>query len=279
MVCTAAIIAAIFLYYISSQYNHALTYYGFPQGDLGLAMKELADIRSATRGTIGYDDEAQIQLMVEAHDDAINNLDFYLDQIEQTIVTDIGQQSYDAIIEAVDEYLKVDQKVMEMGISSVESERRNAQNVAINELAPAYTKASEAFADFMDANSILGDETQLRLETLQWILVGVIVVIVVIANVVATKIGAVIAQGISKPLSQLGKRMETFAKGDIESPFPVHEYDDEVGDMLRAVTTTTTKLSVIFNDLVTLLEYVAEGRFNIRTSCEEEYIGDYQPLL
>ena len=124
---TAAIIAAIFLFYITSQYNHALTYYAFPQGDLGLAMKELADIRSATRGTIGYDDEAQIQLLLEAHDKAIDNLYEYLDEIEGTIVTDIGQQSYDAIIVAVEEYLKVDQKVIDMGTSSMAVQRRNAR--------------------------------------------------------------------------------------------------------------------------------------------------------
>ena len=71
---TAAIIAAIFLFYIGSQYNHALTYYAFPQGDLGLAMKELADIRSATRGAIGYEDEDQIEAMIVAHDEAIERL-------------------------------------------------------------------------------------------------------------------------------------------------------------------------------------------------------------
>ena len=37
-------------------------------------------------------------------------------------------------------------------------------------------------------------------------------------------------------------------------PFPEHAVEDEVGDM-------------------------ADGNFNITTSCEEEYVGDYKPLL
>ena len=276
---TAAVIAAIFLFYIGSQYNHALTYYAFPQGDLGLAMKELADVRSATRGAIGYDDKEQIASMVTAHDEAVTRLKEYLVVIEGTIVTDVGQQSYDAIMAAVDEYLEVDQKVLAMGISEFAAQRMSAQDTAINELAPAYAKANDAFEAFMDANIALGDETQTSLQTLQLILIGVIIVIVVIANVVATKIGAMIAEGISKPLGQLSERMDTFAKGDIASPFPTYEYDDEVGDMLKAVTDTTTKLSVIFNDLEYLLGDMANGKFNIRTSCEEEYVGDYNPLL
>ena len=113
---TAAIVAAIFLFYIGSQYNHALTYYAFPQGDLGLAMKELADIRSATRGAIGYEEDDQIESMVTAHDEAVKKLQEYLVIIEGTIVTDIGQQSYDAIVEAVEEYLVVDQKIINMGM-------------------------------------------------------------------------------------------------------------------------------------------------------------------
>ena len=49
--------------------------------------------------------------------------------------------------------------------------------------------------------------------------------------------------------------------------------------MLKAVTATTTKLSLIFGDLESLLGDMADGNFNIRTSCEQEYTGDYNPLL
>ena len=276
---TAAIIAAIFLFYIGSQYNHALTYYAFPQGDLGLAMKELADIRSATRGAIGYKDSSHIDSMVEAHDKAVERLNEYMVVIEGTIVTDVGQQSYDAIVAAVNEFLEVDAKVVKLGLSKFETERAKAQEIAFDELAPAYSKAEAAFEAFMDANVQLGDETQASLKTLQLVLIGLILVIVVAANVVATKIGAMIAEGISKPLGELSERMDSFAKGDINSPFPNYTYDDEVGDMLKAVTDTTSKLSLIFGDLESLLGDMANGNFNIRTSCEDAYVGDYNPLL
>ena len=276
---TAAIIAAIFLFYIGSQYNHALTYYAFPQGDLGVAMKELADIRSATRGAIGYDEKAMIEQMVVSHDEAVAALQALLPQIEATIVTDVGQQSYDAIVAAVDKYLEIDAQVLKLGTSGTAAKIAEAQDMAFNELAPAYTAASEVFESFMDANITLGDETQSSLKMLQYILIIVVIAIVVVANVVATKIGQMVAKGISDPLQNLSERMDTFAKGDINSPFPEYGYDDEVGDMLKAVTETTTKLSLIFNDLESLLGDMADGNFNIRTSCEEEYVGDYSPLL
>lgn len=276
---TAAIIAAIFLFYIGSQYNHALTYYAFPQGDLGLAMKELADIRSATRGAIGYEEDDQIASMVASHDEAVKKLWDYLEIIEGTIVTDIGQQSYDAIVVAVNEYLEVDAKVIALGMSDSKEDWSKAHQMAFDDLAPAYAKASEAFEAFMEANISLGDETQNKLKSMQLVLIIIIVAIVVAANIVATKIGAMVAKGISDPLQSLSERMTTFATGDLKSSFPEYEYDDEVGDMLKAVTDTTTKLSLIFGDLENLLGDMADGNFNIRTSCEEEYVGDYNPLL
>ena len=49
--------------------------------------------------------------------------------------------------------------------------------------------------------------------------------------------------------------------------------------MLKAVSATTTKLQRIFGDLKQLLAKMADGNFDIKTSCEEEYIGEYHDLL
>ena len=275
----AAVLATIILAYVGSQYNHALTYYAFPQGDLGLAMRELADVRSATRGAIGYDSEDRIQKMVESHDQSVANLKAYLPIIEATIVTDIGQESYDAIEKAVNKYLEVDARVIKMGATTDEALSKQAQDLAFIELAPAYEAASKAFQSFMDANISLGDETQAKLNVTQNILVVLILAVVVEAFLVANKIGKIIANDLATPMEQLSKRMNEFAKGDLTSPFPTYENDDEINDMLKGVTATTLKLSRIFEDLETLLGNMAEGNFNIRTKCEEEYVGDYEPLL
>lgn len=77
----AAIIAAILLFVVASQYNKVLTNYAFPQGDIGQAMADLADVRSATRGAIGYSDQSQIDQMVEIHDQAVEDLQAALPEI------------------------------------------------------------------------------------------------------------------------------------------------------------------------------------------------------
>lgn len=275
----AALVASVFLFYMGMRYNDVLNYYAFPQGDIGIAMTQLADIRSATRGAIGYDDPELIESLVEKHDEAVETMEEYIDKIADTIVTDVGRESYNEILSTVEVYLEIDAQVIEMGATSDATLSKKAQELAQNEMAPAYTAAYNAFGTLMQANIELGDDEQAAMNTLRVVLIVAVLAVVAIAAAVAIKLGKIMSVSISAPMDKLSERMEEFAKGDISSPFPAYDVDDEVGDMLKAVTTTTNKLTIMIADLVRLLEEMASGNFDIHTNCEEEYVGEYNPLL
>ena len=275
----ASISAIILMVYMAGQYNHILTYYAFSQGDIGKAMTELADVRSATRGAIGYEEQQLINQMVEQHDIAVTMLEQYMEPIKESVVTDVGKEAYKEVEDALYEYLEIDAKVLELGATEDVELCKQAQEIAVSEMAPAYEKVYTAFSEFMDQNVVLGDTTQNKLNTLVNIFIIVIVAIMFIATVVSMKIGGTIANAIAIPLQQLGKRLETFAEGDISSEFPEYTYNDEVGDMLVSVTKTTDKLKVIFADMEYLLEEMASGNFNIMTNHEDVYVGEYSALF
>ena len=94
----AAIFALLIVLYMGNRYNHVLDYYAFPQGDLGRLMAALADVRSGTRGAIGYEEQSLIDSMLKQHDENVEEVYKYLELVEDSIVTDIGQDSYDEII-------------------------------------------------------------------------------------------------------------------------------------------------------------------------------------
>ncbi len=275
----ASLLAVVVLLYMVWQYNHVLTYYAFPQGDIGHAMAALADMRSATRGAIGYEEQDKIDMMVAANAEKREELYTYLDIIEDSIVTDIGQQSYDNIMAAVEKYVEIEQQILDIGATEDIELCKQAQELAFSEMAPAYEDAYEALQAFMKANIQLGDEAHVRLNTIQIILVIIIFVVIIIASLAAIKIGSVIAHGIANPMKELSERLGSFEHGDLSSPFPQYEVEDEVGEMVRVVSHTTTKLKKIFADLEHMLGEMANGNFNIRTSCEEEYEGEYSGLL
>ena len=275
----ASLIAIIILLYMGSQYNHVLTYYAFPQGDIGHAMAALADMRSATRGAIGYEEQDKIDQMVAANAEKREELTYYMELIKDSIVTDIGQESFENIVAALEKYVAIEDEILALGATEDVELCMQAQELAFSEMAPAYTEAYNALQGFMDANVELGDQTQTKLNIWKVVLIFVIVGIILAASLVANKIGRSMAVGIANPMRMLSERLEEFERGDISTPFPEYEVEDEVGDMVKVVSGTTTKLRTIFGDLEQLLEDMADGNFNIKTACEEEYIGEYTGLL
>lgn len=275
----ATVVTIAVLAFALNRYNHVLTYYAFPQGDLGHAMTALADIRSATRGGIGYEDEALIERMVSLNAENREKLETYLNEISKTIVTDVGREEFAEIQADIDAYLEIDAKVLALGATTDDELSRQAQEIADSEMAPAYRTAYAAIEELMNTNIELGDSTQKSLNTTVLIMIIAVVVVIVLAMLIATRLNGAITKTITDPLTELIGRMRSFAQGDISAPFPKHDADDEIADVINAVTDTTTKLQKIFADLETLLGDMANGNFNIRTSCEEEYVGEYKDLL
>lgn len=61
----SAIVGIGALLIMTRMYNHALTNYGFSQGDIGKAMIVFTGAQSDLRGAIGYDEESIIKELKE----------------------------------------------------------------------------------------------------------------------------------------------------------------------------------------------------------------------
>lgn len=275
----SAVIAAILLFVVSWQYDQVLTYNAFPQGDIGIAMKELADVRSATRGAIGYDEQNRIDQMTKLHDEAVAGLQECMPKIEETQKSAEEREQFKQLQESVENYLKIDDEIIKLGGTTDEVKSKKAQNMAFDDLVPAYQAAEEAFQGLMDVNVQKGDATQEALAITSVVMLIVIALIILAACFAAVKIGGKIAKSISDPIEALGKRLETFSQGDLTTPFPEYDNDDEVGDMVKSAVDMANKLSDIIADLEGLLAEMSKGNFAVSTSCEEEYDGELTTLL
>ena len=275
----ATLIAMIVLVIMIVRYNYTLTYYAFPQGDIALAMNEYAEVRSATRAIIGYDSENEIKLVLAQHDEALEEVEKYMDEISETIVTSDGRATFAKMRAALDAYIAKDAEIVEIGRSTDSAQSIRAQQMAINELTPLYNAVDEAFSELMDVNVQKGDTEQSRLLFLAYVFLGLIIAIIVIAFIISNKLNTAIAKEITEPMAQLIKRLNEFAKGDISSPFPEDKNDDEIADMVKAVSSTTAKIRLIVDDMDVLLGEMANGNFDIHSSCREEYVGEFNDLL
>lgn len=275
----ASLIGLIAIVVVTSNFKHAMNNYALPQGDIALFMNEYAECRSNMRGIIGYEDQELIDSLLEKHATRKEKTYERLADIEKTMVSPEGHAAYVEIKEALENYFKVEAEVIEMGATTDQDMCRKAQEKAINEIAPLYEELDTATINLMEVNIEKEHEMEKMCNVLEYGAIILMAILTIAIVVISRTISVVIANGISKPLNELSGRLVTFEKGDISSPFPDYHEEDEVGNMVQVVSATTSKLQKIFEDLEYLLNQMADGNFNLKTSCEEEYIGEYEGLL
>ena len=275
----AAISSIIAMFVIASEYEHTLKYYAFPQGDIGHAMAALADVRSATRGAIGYETQEEIDSMVESHAKYKDEVYKYLEEIEKSIVTEEGEKDFAEIEEAIEAYFVIDKKVLDLG-ATVDVELCNqAQEMAFSEMAPAYDKAYAALQELMDDNVTLGDEAHEKLVVYEIVANVICIAVLVGAVAFATKIAISTANGVSKPLHKLSKRLNSFRDGDLSSEFPEVNTEDEVAEIAVAVKSAAERINAIMSDMNEMLSEMANGNFDVNSKHEEVYAGEFNGLL
>ena len=275
----ASLIGLIAIVVVTSNFKNAMNNYALPQGDIALFMNEYAECRSNLRGIIGYDKQENVNTLLERHDMRKEKTYERLAAIEKTMVTEEGHASYKKIQEALEVYFNVEAEIIELGSDTDPLKREKAQDMAFSDLAPAYDQLDAVTLDLMNVNIEKEHEMERVCNIFEYGAMTLMLILTISIVLICRRISVVIADGIAKPLTELETRLVEFEKGDISSPFPDYHVDDEVGDMVEAVSSTTTKLQLIFADLKQLLNQMADGNFNIRTSCEEEYIGEYNGLL
>lgn len=274
----AAILGVIALVIISGRYSNALNNYGFAQGDIGRAMFEFADIRSSLRAAIGYDNKEAIDTVVKQHDEKKANFDNVFAEIENTIVSSDGRTTYDAIKSELEDYWKLDAKIMELGATTDRALCVQAQDLALSELTGAYNSIYDKLEGLLDVKVTEGNRLSTILTVVKWILAIAILFVIGFAMVLSTKIGKKIAQRISIPLEELGARLKTFAAGDLTTPFPMIETGDEVEHMEKDASEMANNLDTIIFDIEEVLGEMANGNYTVRSKEADRYTGDFKKL-
>ena len=275
----AAVIGLIAIIGISNRYSYALKNFGFAQGDIGRAMFEFADVRSSLRAAIGYDDADAIATVVKQHETSIAALKESLVDVEKTVVSTDGRTTYDAIMGELDAYLELDAEIMELGATTDRELCKQAQEIALSELSGKYNSIYTKLESLLDVKVNEGNSLSTMLNIAGWILSLVIVVAIAVAMIASMRIGRSIAQKIANSLKVLGERFNTFANGDLSSPFPQIHTGDEVEELGEHAVSMAENLSAIIYDMEELLGEMATGDYTVRSKIPEKYTADFKKLF
>lgn len=273
-----AVLALVALIVISSRYSYALINFGFAQGDIGKAMFVFADVRSSLRAAIGYDDQAAIDTVVRQHDEGKVTFEKYFAEVESTIVSKSGKDTYDAIKAELNDYWSLDAHIMELGATTDRELCRQAQELALTELTGAYNSIYDKLEGLLDVKVDEGNRLSATLSVVSVVVAILIVAVIIIVIILSTRIGKKIAKKISDPLGQLGERLKTFAAGDLTSPFPMVKTGDEVEHMENDATEMADNLDVLIFDIGEVLGEMAGGNYAVKSKVADRYTGDFKKL-
>lgn len=263
---------------VVSNFEKAMDNYALPQGDIALFMNEYAECRSNMRGIIGYEDQEEIDLLLEKHETRIKNTNARFEAIHETIVTDEGEAAYAKIKTALEAYLAKEAEIIAIGATPDEERSRQAQEMAINDLTPLYEALDAATLELMNINIAKEEQMEKVCEALQIGAIILMVILVIAAASISKRIAHVISKGISKPLAELEDRFEAFAEGDIKTDFPTSSAEDEIAGLMNSSHDMAQRLQMIILDVEKLCHEMSNGNFNVESGCADAYQGDLTEL-
>lgn len=277
--CIALVLCDIAIFAMSSQYEHAMSSYGFSQGNIGKAMVTFSEARSSLRAVISYKSTTEINSEKKEYQTKKQLFDTYLSEVEKSMVTKEGKESYANIVSKLDDYWNMSDSILKIASTSDPAACENAQKQEYEVLGPKYDELYNDMKELMDLNVNMGDDLEDILFVIK-IVLGVLVLVIIGGSIMTSKrIGAKIADQIEKPVADLAERLKKFAQGDLDSPFPEQNNEDEIAFMNDVAKEMAANLNLIISDLSRLMSLMADGNFAISTEIEDKYVGKFVELL
>lgn len=280
--CLMTAVSAVILitmFVISQLYSSSLITYGFAQGDIGRAMTQFADSRSAMRGIIGYDNQTAIDTLLANHETYKDGFTQEFNKLESAMVTAENKALYNDVQNKIKDYWTLEQEIITQGATTDPEQSRLAQEKALSELAPKYNDIYEDLTEIMEIKVEKGQSMSNLLSAVVIILIVIIIIVIFGSIVFAISLGKGIANGIAAPLDSLKNRLETFAQGDLTSPFPTVDTRDELAEMVATTTTMASSLQYIISDVDNILNHMANADFTVTSKDKSKYVGDFQTIL
>lgn len=274
-----SVIGTVAIFVITSNFKTAMNYYALPQGDIGMLMKEHAECRSAMRGIIGYENQEEMDLMVKQHAEHKARVYELIEEIRPTMITTEGKIALEQVENALEAYYVKEAEVISVGATTDQELCRQAQDMAIVEMTPLYDAVDAAIIALMDVNIQKEHEMETVLTVLEYGALILMIVLIVVTVVLSSRISSVVAGGIAKPMAELEKRFGDFAKGDLKSPFPQSNSQDEIAGLMNASHDMAEELNAVIFDIEHICAEMGKGNFGVKTAGEHLYVGDFRQLL
>lgn len=255
---------------LNTDYSKALVENGFVQGDLGKFNTALNRASALIRDMIFLNDDKLLSSTSAELDELKNEVDQTFIDLAQNCKTPEELKLIAIISENLPLYQEKREQVIEMGLLKKNDE---ALMLFQNEAKPYLDTIIDTTNQLIELNTTMGYEVSNSLNAQTIFCIILILVIILIVTITSIILGTKLSLSISKPIVACSERLAMLAEGDLHSPVPVSDLQDEVGDMLRSMHTTIENVQNICKDIDINLEKVSNG--NLDVEAKVDYTGDF----
>lgn len=107
------------------------------------------------------------------------------------------------------------------------------------------------------------------------ITIAIMIASIVIAGIIAYRIG----KGIGEPIRQCAERLQMVKTGDLHTPVPEINTNDETGILADATRSIVESMNAIIGDIKHIVGTMARGDFSVKSNALESYVGDFEEIV
>ncbi len=276
----SSILGAVISKDITTKYSAAMENYGFAQGDIGMALVYISEANTALSNAAALTDAAATQEQLSTYNECMKQVDVYIPAIRASLSTDEGIAMFNNTDSKFKAYTSEAQNIINRINAITTDEEREALLLDIDRsLLPLYQDFSVAARELMNLKDTQGTALDASLYRSMMVSLIIIVVMIIVGILLSIFLGTAIANSISIPINECVDRLALFKKGDVHSPCPTVKSEDEVRDLVNMTESILAHLRDVFYDQSSIFDEMSKGNFDVKTTVEELYVGDLDPLL
>ncbi len=263
-----------------TKYTTAIENYGFSQGDVGRAMAALADADGNLSIAINSSDANQISSATSTFDSRIAEVNESTAKFEGTLQSQEAKDAYSDFTAAFDQYSTVASSYIDKAVHADTPHAREALfNEAMAQTETLYKDASAALSAIMDSKVTNGQEVTASQTRTSVTFIIITVILIIAAITFAFLLSIFLKKRIANPIQECADRLKLLSDGDLTSPVPELDQENELGEMVDSTKYIVEVLQLIINDEIHMLGKMSEGDFTVSSQHRELYKGDFAPLL
>lgn len=163
-------------------------------------------------------------------------------------------------------------------INAVEnSDFDRATEIILTQCTPALNSAADMAAELSSQSDAL--RTKIISNNIKVTNISIILVIciAVVSLIVTVMITFIVTASISRPIREIETAMKYMAQGSFDHPVK-YNGKDEIGSLADSFRSISGSISDVVHDLDYLIGEVSQGNFNVESSNQDIYVGDFSSI-